>query len=57
MDCDVTLEADTTKPVETTTPTTDKPEESGCKGSVSIAGLALVATLGTCAVFVEKKRK
>ena len=32
-------------------------EKKGCGGTVSVAGLALVAALGTCAVFVEKKRK
>ena len=29
----------------------------GCFGTVSFAGLALVATLGTCAVFVTKKKE
>ena len=28
----------------------------GCMGTVSVAGLALVATLGTCTVFVSKKK-
>ena len=36
---------------------TDKDNEGGCKSSVTVAGLALVATLGTCAIFVEKKRR
>ena len=29
---------------------------SGCAGTVSVAGLALVATLGTCVAFVSKKK-
>ena len=29
---------------------------SGCGGTVSIAGLALIAALGTCTVFVAKKK-
>ena len=28
----------------------------GCMGTVSVAGLALVATLGTCVAFVSKKK-
>ena len=30
---------------------------SGCSGTVSAVGIALVASLGACAVYVEKKRK
>ena len=41
--------------VTTTAPATE--EKKGCKGTVSVAGLALVAALGSCALFVEKKRK
>jgi hypothetical protein len=40
--------------------TTGAPEEEkkkGCGGTVTVAGLALIAALGTCAVFVEKKRR
>jgi hypothetical protein len=49
---------DTTAKVENTTAaTTDKTDEKGCGGTVTVAGIALVAALGTCAVFVEKKRK
>ncbi len=37
---------------------TDAPaEEGGCGGSVSLAGIALVAALGTCTAFVAKKRE
>ena len=57
MDCGTTITPETTKPVENTTPTTDKPKDSGCNSNVTACGLALVATLGTCAVFIEKKRK
>ena len=32
-------------------------EEKGCGGTIAVAGIALIVTLGTCAVFVEKKRK
>jgi len=58
----VTTAPVTTAPV-TTAPATDDvttaaPEaKGGCGGTVTVAGLALVAALGTCAVFVEKKRK
>ena len=41
----------------TTTPVADNTEEKGCGGTVTVAGLALVAALGSCAIFVEKKRK
>ena len=38
--------------------TTAAPEaKGGCGGMITFGGVALVATLGTCAVFVEKKRK
>ena len=40
---------------ETTAPATE--EKKGCGGTVGVAGLALVAALGSCALFVEKKRK
>ena len=32
-------------------------EKKGCGGTVSIAAVALVASLGACAIFVEKKRR
>ena len=32
-------------------------EESGCGSSVALAGIALVATLGTCTLFVAKKKE
>ena len=38
--------------------TTEKAEEKGgCGSSVSVAGIALVAVLGTCTVFVTKKKE
>ncbi len=56
-----------TEPAETTpaetTPTESEPAETepaaqgGCGGTVTFAGLALVATLGTCAVVTSKKRR
>ena len=36
---------------------TEPAAEGGCGGVVSFAGLALVATLGTCTVFVAKKKE
>jgi hypothetical protein len=45
----------TVEEVTTTAPATE--EKKGCKGTVGVAGIALVATLGSCALFVEKKRK
>ena len=42
---------------EVTTTTAATEEKKGCGGTVSVAGLALVAALGSCALFVEKKRK
>ena len=50
-----TTKAPETKAPETTAPKTE--EKKGCKGTVTVAGLALVAALGSCAIFVEKKRK
>ena len=50
---DTTANADDTNKADDT----DKANEGGCKSSVTVAGLALVATLGTCAIFVEKKRR
>ena len=49
---------ETTKKAETKAPeSTEKVEENaGCAGSVGIAGVALVATLGACTVFVSKKK-
>ena len=51
-------EAPTTEAPKTEAPTTEAPaeEEGGCGSSISVAGLALVAALGTCTVFVAKKR-
>ena len=44
-----------TKAPETTEKADDK--KGGCGSSVSVAGIALVATLGTCTVFVTKKKE
>ena len=53
-----TTDAPTTDAPATEAPTTEAPaEEKGCGGSVGIAGLALVAALGTCTVFVAKKKE
>ncbi len=41
----------------TEAPVTETPDESGCGAAVSLAGIALVATLGTCTVFVSKKKE
>ena len=50
--------APTTDAPTTEAPVTEAPaEEKGCGGSVGIAGLALVAALGTCTVFVAKKKE
>ena len=35
----------------------EKVSSGGCGSSVSLAGLALVASLGTCAVFVANKKE
>lgn len=54
---------DTTQPPVTDEATTEapdtepSPEKKGCKGSVSLAGVALVAALTTCTVFVAKKKE
>ena len=50
---------ETKKPESTKAPeTTEKVEEKkGCGISVSVAGIALVAALGTCTVFVAKKKE
>ena len=51
-------EAPTTEAPKTEAPTTEAPaaDEGGCGSTVGVAGLALVAALGTCTVFVSKKR-
>jgi hypothetical protein len=43
--------------VTTTAPANNAEEKKGCGGTVTVAGLALVAALGSCAIFVEKKRR
>ncbi len=45
---------ETLPPLTETLPTE---EDGGCGGAVSLAGIALVATLGTCTAFVAKKRE
>ena len=53
-----TTEAPATEPV-TEVPTTEAPAaaEGGCGGTVALAGLSLVATLGVCSAFLAKKRE
>ena len=47
-----------TEPAGSETAAVTEPEaQGGCGGSVSVMGLALVATLGTCAVFTAKKKE
>ena len=55
----VDTEPVTTKSAVTTTPAaTDLTVEIiGCKGTLGTASLALIASLGACAIFVEKKKK
>jgi hypothetical protein len=53
--CDAQLAADADTTIGTTA--TDGGEKNGCNGTVGMAGVALVAALGSCALFVEKKRK
>lgn len=53
---DVT-EAPATEAPATEAPVTEAPAEGGCGGSVAVAGIALVATLGTCTAFVAKKKE
>ena len=63
-----TTEAPVTEAPATEVPTTEAPvteaptteptvEEGGCGASVALAGIALVATLGTCTAFVAKKKE
>ena len=51
-------EAPTTEAPKTEAPTTEAPEEEekGCGSTVGVAGIALITALGTCTVFVAKKR-
>ena len=49
---------DVTEAPATEAPVTEEPAaKGGCGSSVSLAGLALVAALGTCTVFVAKKKE
>ncbi len=41
----------------TESPVTEAPAEGGCGSSVALAGIALVAALGTCTAFVAKKKE
>ena len=50
-------EAPAVDDVVTEAPVTEAPAEGGCGGSVAVAGIALVAALGTCTVFVAKKKE
>ena len=55
--CGMTFEPEPadTEPVATTTPAAT--EKKGCKGTLSGVSIALIASLGACAIFAEKKRK
>ena len=46
-----------TEPTATEPTATEPAAEGGCGGAISFAGLALVAALGTCTVFVAKKKE
>ena len=49
---------DVTEAPATEAPVTEAPAaEGGCGGSVAACGIALVAALGTCTVFVSKKKE
>ena len=54
-----TTEAPATEAPATEAPTTEAPAENngGCASSVGVAGVSLVAALGTCTVFVAKKKE
>jgi hypothetical protein len=54
---DAPTDAPTAAPTEKATDAATEPAAGGCGSTVTVAGLAIVAALGTCAVFVEKKRK
>ena len=45
-----------TEPVATEPAATESATEGGCGGSVSFAGLAIIAMLGTCTAFVTKRK-
>ena len=47
----------TTEPAATEPATTEPAPEKGCGNSIGLMGLALVATLGTCAVVATKKKE
>jgi len=49
-------EAPVTEAPVTEAPETEAPADGGCGASVAAVGVALVAALGTCTVFVSKKR-
>ena len=56
VDDDDADETEAKTEAKTEAPKADDESKGGCGSTVSIAGLALVATLGTCTVFVSKKR-
>ena len=43
--------------VTTEAPAANAANTSGCGSTVGVAGIALVAALGTCTVFVSKKNR
>ena len=56
--CNAEMPAETTPAENSDTANAgDDAEKKGCGGTVTVAGLALVAALGSCAIFVEKKRR
>ena len=52
-----TTEPATTQPAATEPATTEPAPEKDCKNSIGLMGIALVATLGTCAVVATKKKE
>ena len=51
-------EASATEAPVTEAPVTEEPATNeGCNGAISLAGMAIVAMLGTCAVFATKKKE
>ena len=49
-------ESESAETPETDAPETEAVDQKGCGGSVAVVGIALVAMLGTCTVFISKKK-
>ena len=45
-----------TNPVDATTPDAETPAEGGCGASVAAVAVVLIATLGTCTAFINKRK-